>query len=57
MMRASPPPVLARPLWTGGTSLRSSRTVQFAVLAIGLAILRLTNPDHPLPIDLCAFKA
>jgi hypothetical protein len=38
-------------------SLRSSRAVQCAVLALGVALLRLTDPDHPLPIDLCAFKA
>ena len=56
MRRVPPPAVLSRPVWNAVSSLRSSRAVQFGVIVTGLAVLRLTDPDHPLPIDLCAFK-
>jgi hypothetical protein len=44
------PPRLLTPI------VRRSRAVQAGVLAALLIGAAFANPDHPLPVDLCAFK-
>jgi len=44
------PPILLAP------ERRRSRATQAAVVAFGLLIARIVDPNRPLPFDVCAFK-